>query len=160
MAVALAIFLATIVGLSARYSSAKMYAAYILEENVEANTESNNRALPLPSCRLAVNMRNSIAIRKALAKDAIYLIPMAGLLGLGLDNFMKLSCIKANEVHVSILQVAVEFGWLGCIFFCSFGGRCHLSACSIGKTKRRAQVYVMQSDFCRPIEHGSWPHQP
>jgi hypothetical protein len=58
-------------------------------------------------------MRNSIAIREALAKDAIYLIPTAGLVGTGLDSFMRFTCIKAHEVHVSVLQAAVEFGWIG-----------------------------------------------
>ena len=66
-----------------------------------------------PSCRLAVNTRNSIAIRQALAKDAIYLIPTAGLVGTGLDSFMRFTCVEAHEVHISVLQAAVEFGWIG-----------------------------------------------
>jgi hypothetical protein len=112
-AVAFTIFLAVVVGLSARYNTAKTYAAFILEQTVETRAG----ATEVPSCRLAVNTKNSIAIRQALAKDAIYLIPTAGLVGTGLDSFMKFSCIKAHEVHVAILQAAVEFGWLGSIFW-------------------------------------------
>ena len=64
-------------------------------------------------CYLKVNLRNSIAIRKVLVQDALFLIPKAGWIGTGLDSFMKFSCIKMTEVHNSILQAAVEFGWLG-----------------------------------------------
>ena len=124
--VALALFLAAAVGLGARYSSTKVYAAYILEETVEIKDRAAARAraqalgriteqaADMPSCSLQVNTSNSIAIRRALVKDALYLIPTAGFLGLGLDSFMEYSCILAHEVHVSILQAAVEFGWLGC----------------------------------------------
>jgi len=123
-AVALAILLAAVVGLGARYSSTTVYAAYILEETVEIKDRATgrvtgrtaDRAADMPSCRLAVNRKNSIAIRQALAKDALYLIPTAGFMGTGLDSFMEYSCIKAHQVHVSILQTAVEFGWLGCTF--------------------------------------------
>jgi hypothetical protein len=120
--VALTILLAVIVGVSARYSTAKLYAAYILEQTAETSIlkqpqETRAGATEMPSCRLAVNTRNSIAIRQALARDAIYLIPVAGLVGTGLDSFMRFSCIEAHHVHVSVLQTAVEFGWLGGIFF-------------------------------------------
>ena len=42
-----------------------------------------------PSCDLTVNPKNSIAIRKALALDGLYLIPRAGFFGTGLDSFME-----------------------------------------------------------------------
>jgi len=128
-AVALALFLAAVVGLGSRYSSTKVYAAYLLEETVElkdrpagrvagrvAEKAAVDRAADMPSCGLKVNRSNSVAIRQALAKDALHLIPMAGFMGTGLDSFMEYSCISGHEVHVSILQAAVEFGWLGCIF--------------------------------------------
>ena len=79
--------------------------------------ETGAGAAEMPSCRLAVNTRNSVAIRQALARDAIHLIPTAGLVGNGLDSFLRFSCIKAHQVHISFLQWAVEFGWLGGIFF-------------------------------------------
>jgi hypothetical protein len=144
--VAIAIFLAVIVGLSARYSTAKVYAGYIFEQTVETSIVKQpmefrakqprgplaERSMgplaeqsmepvagetPIPSCRLAVNTRNSIAIRQALARDAFYLIPIAGFIGTGLDSFMRFSCIQAHQVHISILQAAAEFGWLGGAFF-------------------------------------------
>jgi O-antigen ligase len=111
-AVAFTIFLAVVVGLSARYSLAKVYAGYVFETNIQTGDAS-----AMPSCNLAVNMRNSIAIREALARDALRLIPAAGLVGTGLDSFMQFSCIKAHEVHNSVLQMAVEFGWLGGALF-------------------------------------------
>jgi hypothetical protein len=122
VAVGVAILLAIAAGMTARYSTAKIYAAYILEETVETSiakkpTEILQGATEVPSCRLAINTRNSIAIRQALARDAIYLIPLVGLVGTGLDSFMRFSCIKAHEIHISILQAAVEFGWLGGVFF-------------------------------------------
>jgi hypothetical protein len=113
VAVGFTIFFAIIVGLSARYNTAKMYAAYAVEQTAETRAGASE----MPTCRLDVNMRNSIAIRQALAKDAIYLIPTAGLVGTGLDSFMRFSCIKGHQVHISILQAAVEFGWLGGVFF-------------------------------------------
>jgi hypothetical protein len=119
-AVGFTIFLAVAIGLSARYETAKIYTSYIVERTVEmraSGTASRTGGTEMPSCRLAVNTRNSIAIRQALARDAIHLIPTAGLLGTGLDSFMSYTCIKAHEVHISVLQAAVEFGWLGGIFW-------------------------------------------
>ena len=43
----------------------------------------------------------------------LFLIPRSGWIGTGLDSFMKFSCIKLTEVHNSVLQATVEFGWLG-----------------------------------------------
>jgi hypothetical protein len=59
---------------------------------------------------------NSIAVRKTLWRDAMRLIPSAGPFGFGLARFMDLSCIKETEVHNSILQATVEFGWFGGLF--------------------------------------------
>ncbi len=113
LAVGFTIFFAVIAGLGARYSTTKIYATYVLEQPVETGAG----ATEMPSCRLTVNTRNSIAIRQALARDAMHLIPTAGLLGTGLDSFLRFSCIKAHQVHISVLQWAVEFGWLGGTFF-------------------------------------------
>jgi hypothetical protein len=72
----------------------------------------------LPSCYLAVDLGNSIAIRKMILRDALGLIPSAGWVKGDLDSLMKLSCIKQTEVHNSIMQAAVELGWLvRCCFF-------------------------------------------
>ncbi len=121
--IAVTVFFAVAAGLAARYSTTQIYAAYVLEVPAELKDPDElhhrkNRTLSMPSCSLAVNMRNSIAIRQALIRDAVYLVPIAGLVGTGLDSFMNFSCIKAHQVHVSALQIAVEFGWLGGILFC------------------------------------------
>ena len=39
------------------------------------------------------------------------MLPRAGVFGIGLDRFPDLSCIKDTEVHNSLLQVVIEFGW-------------------------------------------------
>lgn len=108
VAVGLVIFVAIAAGLLARYDQARLFAVYAIERSPgEIGLEKP------PSCYLAVNSRNSIAIRKVLVQDALFLIPRSGWIGTGLDSFMKFSCIKLTEVHNSILQAAVEFGWLG-----------------------------------------------
>ncbi|MFH1339793.1 MAG: O-antigen ligase family protein [Pseudomonadota bacterium] len=95
-------------GLLARYSQVRLFAGYAIERSTgEIGLEKP------PSCYLAVNSRNSIAIRKALVQDALFLIPRSGWIGTGLDSFMKFSCIGSTEVHNSVLQATVEFGWLG-----------------------------------------------
>jgi hypothetical protein len=108
VAIAFMILVAIAAGLAARYHKASLYADYMLEQSPgDVGLEIS------PSCYLEVNIRNSIAIRKALLQDAVFLVPQSGWLGTGLDSFMKFSCIKLHEVHNSILQTAVEFGWLG-----------------------------------------------
>jgi hypothetical protein len=107
VAVAVVILVAIAAGLLARYDKASLYAEYVLEQ------PSGDVGLEKPpSCYLKVNPRNSIAIRKVLVQDAVFLIPRSEWLGTGLDSFMKLSCIKLTEVHNSFLQATVEFGWL------------------------------------------------
>ncbi len=106
--VALVILVAIAAGLLARYDKARLYADYVMEQ------PSGFVGLEKPpSCYLKINLRNSIAIRKVLVQDAFFLIPKAGWIGTGLDSFMKFSCIRMTEIHNSILQAAVEFGWLG-----------------------------------------------
>jgi hypothetical protein len=108
IAVALAILLAIAGGLFARYDQARVYADYAMEQ--PSGFVGSEKP---PSCYLKINLRNSIAIRKVLVQDALFLIPKAGWIGTGLDSFMKISCIRMTEIHNSILQAAVEFGWLG-----------------------------------------------
>ena len=59
-----------------------------------------------------VDLANSIAIRKQLYLDAFAILPNAGLFGIGMDRFMDASCIKNAEIHNTILQTTVEFGWI------------------------------------------------
>ena len=106
--VAFVLLAAIAVGLLARYDQARLFADYAVERSPgEIGLEKP------PSCYLAVNPRNSIAIRKVLVQDALFLIPKSGWIGTGLDSFMKFSCIKLTEVHNSVLQATVEFGWIG-----------------------------------------------
>lgn len=118
------------VGLLARFDTAKVLMTYAIQETetstiqktVASTREKYNRTemvenIVPPSCNLDIDLNNSVAIRKALLRDAFYVIPSAGLFGLGLDSFLTLSCIKGIEVHNSILQAAIEFGWLGALFF-------------------------------------------
>jgi O-antigen ligase len=105
--IAFAILVAVITGLLARYEKATVYAGYVREQ--PSGDVGPDRP---PSCYLAVNFRNSIAIRKVLIQDAVYLIPQSKWLGTGLDSFMNFSCIKLAEVHNTYLQAMVEFGWL------------------------------------------------
>jgi hypothetical protein len=87
-------------------------------------TKASEAAIPQPvqaappaeiiaqNCKFT-NDFNSIDIRKTLLRDALHLIPSAGPFGFGLASFMAHSCIKQTEVHNSILQAAIEFGWFG-----------------------------------------------
>jgi hypothetical protein len=85
-----------------RYDQARLFADYAIERSPgEIGLEKPS------SCYLTVNLRNSIAIRKALVQDALFLTPTSGWIGTGLDSFMKFSCIKLTEVHNSVLQPAV-----------------------------------------------------
>jgi O-antigen ligase/polysaccharide polymerase Wzy-like membrane protein len=108
VAVALVILVAIVAGLLARYDQARLYADYAMEQ--PSGFVGSEKP---PSCYLKINLRNSIAIRKVLVQDALFLIPKVGWIGTGLDSFMKFSCIRMTEIHNSILQAAVEFGWLG-----------------------------------------------
>jgi hypothetical protein len=65
-----------------------------------------------PSCNLNISSYNSVAIRKALFRDALFFAPRAGPLGFGLDSFLSYSCVGLYEVHNSFLQAVVEFGWI------------------------------------------------
>ncbi|MGX9424864.1 O-antigen ligase family protein [Bradyrhizobium sp. LeoA1S1] len=64
----------------------------------------------------SIDLDNSIVIRQQLYKDAFALLPEAGLTGLGLDGFTQRSCLKGFQVHNSILQAIIEFGWPAGIF--------------------------------------------
>ena len=65
-----------------------------------------------PSCGTNLDLNNSIAIRRALLRDAFFFLPKAGFFGFGLDLFLKLSCFQGYQIYNSILQTIVEFGWI------------------------------------------------
>jgi hypothetical protein len=56
-----------------------------------------------------LNWSDSIAIRKALTREAFAMIPRAGFFGIGLGGFEKASCMKQYP-HNIFLQTAVELG--------------------------------------------------
>ncbi len=107
-------------GLLARPNLTAVLLQYAVEETKERtdvlrSTRETRPASELvsPSCLLDVNAFNSVAIRKGLLRDALFLAPKSGFFGFGLDGFTTLSCIPQTEVHVTILQTVVEFGWMG-----------------------------------------------
>lgn len=136
VAIAVVILVAVAAGLSARSDRARLSVIYAMEQPSAIEQPSGNKRSPgkagssgdagsagpvepemPPSCYLKVNPLNSIMIRRVLVRDAVFLIPGTGWIGSGLDSFMDFSCIKRTEIHNSILQATVEFGWLGGALF-------------------------------------------
>ena len=72
----------------------------------------------MPSCKLKVNLRNSVVIREVLYLDALALAPTVGLFGYGLNSFSRMGCLRGYEVHNVVVQAFMEFGWFGGISFC------------------------------------------
>ena len=63
-----------------------------------------------------IDQSDSIAIRKHLYSEAFSALVVAGLSGNGFDSFIRQSCTGAS-VHNSVLQTAIEFGWIaGAVF--------------------------------------------
>jgi hypothetical protein len=81
------------------------------EQNATNSPQPAESASAHASCPVG-SPSNSIAIRKQLYLDAFAIVPRAGLFGIGMDRFMDVSCIKNTEIHNTILQTAVEFGWI------------------------------------------------
>ena len=87
------------------------YAAYSLNLPKLTTAADRNLAAADRADRCEqVNLNNSIDIRKQLYREAISLVPSAGLAGIGLGHFPDHSCLDNTEVHNSILQTAVEIG--------------------------------------------------
>jgi hypothetical protein len=121
----------TVLGLITRSTNADLYLRYTIEETRgEASSSSTSSAAILPPSHAAsrnpdattascekINTRNSIAIRKQLMSDAFELIPGAGLFGFGFMSFGKLGCFVGMSPHNDLVQVFVEFGWVGGIAF-------------------------------------------
>lgn len=69
--------------------------------------------LNMPSCGLDTREDLSIELRKSLFRDALYLIPKAGLFGFGIESFPSITCLTGYQVHNIFLQSFVELGWVG-----------------------------------------------
>ena len=65
-----------------------------------------------PSCNETFDLNNSIAIRRALLEDALFFLPKSGFFGFGLDSFSRMSCFEGYQIHNSVLQAIIEFGWI------------------------------------------------
>ena len=106
-------------GLGARLNTSTVFLAYAansfdlpkLAKALNSNL-SASVVLSAPTAERCeqVNLNNSIDIRKQLYREAISLVPSAGLAGIGLGRFPDHSCLDGTEVHNSILQMAVEIG--------------------------------------------------
>lgn len=122
--VTLALIVGTIVGMSTRSDMAKVYLGWI-GEAVTGRAVLQFAAYPpvTPDAPCAnVNIHNSVQVRKYLAKEALAKIPDAGPIGAGLESFSRSSCLKQYQVHNSVLQTLVEFGWLGGSIFVALIG--------------------------------------
>lgn len=122
-AVIACIVIGILVGLSANTRTTKLYVELTTEAAVGERTGPvvKSEAGSSVPCA-AVNLNNSIEIRRYLLKEAVSRIPSAGLVGTGLDSFMLSSCIDNHQVHNSVLQAIVELGWLGGAFFVALFG--------------------------------------
>jgi hypothetical protein len=106
--VLLSVIVSAMVGVVARYQTSLKFARHAATAASIVEPAADRRILE--ACP-AVDIDNSIAICKQLYADAFWLLPNAGLSGIGLEGFPEISCIKGNEVHNTFLQVIVEFGW-------------------------------------------------
>jgi O-Antigen ligase len=81
------------------------------DESVGPLSKSGENAPHKQTCPI-IDLQDSIAIRKQLYSDAFAVLPSAGPFGVGMDHFMSMSCIKDSQIHNTILQAAVELGWI------------------------------------------------
>jgi hypothetical protein len=81
-------------------------------ERSELSPSKTGLPVTPPSCNTLYDLNNSIAVRRALLTDALFFLPKAGFFGYGLDSFSMMSCFEGYQIHNSVLQAAVEFGWI------------------------------------------------
>ncbi|SHH17228.1 O-antigen ligase family protein [Bradyrhizobium erythrophlei] len=122
-AVILVTILAIATGLFVRSDKTMIMAGYAANgiKTIVASAAPDDFAAVVPvgekrkllSCSTRINLVDTIDVRLGLLRDAITLLKSSDWFGIGLDGFMKRSCIPAAEVHNSFLQAAIEFGWLG-----------------------------------------------
>jgi hypothetical protein len=90
-----------------------------------------------------LNWSDSIAIRRALTREAFAMIPRAGYLGIGLSGFEKASCMKQYP-HNIFLQTAVEFGLPAALLL--------LALLAVAVTAARGDSFVVASLVFAAIE--------
>ncbi|MET4040516.1 hypothetical protein ABIC03_002207 [Bradyrhizobium sp. RT6a] len=123
----------------------------------EATTPARPPGMPDQSRCVGVDQRNTIEIRKQLYREAFQLLPQTMLIGVGLDRFMDASClVEKNEVHNSVLQVAVEFGWpasVALLILVLLAGQKAFSQAPFSQEARFA-LCVLTFMFCMSMGHG------
>ena len=125
---------AVALGLSSRPETSARFIAYteaLLPDWWSLHRHLHHRPRQ-PNCRIRRSLRrhlhrrprqspredfNTIIIRQQLLRDAIRILPDAGLFGVGLGGFKARSCVEATEVHNTTVQSFVEFGWTGGLCF-------------------------------------------
>lgn len=121
-----------------------------------ASSPTQSEATLHPGCA-ELDQRNTIEIRKQLYREALQLLPKTILIGVGLDHFMDGSCLaEKNEVHNSLLQVAVEFGWPASIAFLTLvllAGKRALAGAPSSQEARFA-LCALTFMFCMSMGHG------
>lgn len=112
---ALVALLAVAVGAGAavRSNAAVTYGRHLLTATGAAAVAPDARMLaPAGAGCPAVDIDNSIAIRKQLMADALRILPSAGAFGVGAGSFARQSCVPGLTPHNSFAEMAIEFGWL------------------------------------------------
>lgn len=100
-------------GVVARSSIASVYGHHLLTATGIAVVAPGARMLaPVDAGCPAVDLDNSIAIRKQLLADALRILPGAGPFGVGAGGFAKRSCVPGIGAHNSFVEAAIDFGWL------------------------------------------------
>jgi hypothetical protein len=111
-AICAAIVAAFAVGMLARPATSERLIGYVASAIAPSVFASNDSSAYISAEHAdcgPLNWRDSIAIRKALTREALAMIPSAGFFGIGLSGFEKTSCMKQYP-HNIFLQTAVELG--------------------------------------------------
>ena len=132
-------------GLLLRSAKTFQFIKYAIDPGLPTAREMRRSNDPLspPSCRAALNLDNSIEVRRALIGDAFaFLRDHLPIVGSGLDSFMNYSCISEHQVHNSFLQALVEFGWLGGLLLIGLTGTCLWSVAIAAKGDESARFIL------------------
>jgi O-antigen ligase len=92
------------------------FAGEAVADVVHETEKSRSAVAPdgIPSCQHPITDEDrSVHLRAVLLKDALYLLPKAGLFGFGLNSFQNMTCLKGGyQIHNIFLQTYVELGFL------------------------------------------------
>lgn len=100
-------------GVAARSGAASVYGRHLLTATgIEPVAPDARMLAPAAAGCPAIDLDNSIAIRKQLLVDALRILPQAGPFGLGAGGFAKRSCVPGVGPHDSFVEMAADFGWL------------------------------------------------